>query len=78
MFLFYVAAGIAAVFFAPVLGTLFGAFSGWVADLFFHDTIRTVLIALGVPMAHLQLWQIGATLGFVGGFFRSVQTNNKG
>lgn len=57
-----------------LLGTFFGALTGWIVGWFFTDTILTGLAAFGVK--GLTMWQIGATLGFVGGFFKSVQTNN--
>lgn len=63
------------IFFAPLIGVLLGAFSGWIVSLFFDDTIRLTLLACGVQLGHLELWQLGATLGFISGFFRSVQGN---
>lgn len=60
----------AILFFAPLIGVLFGAFSGWVVGFFFTETVQSFLAALGVNAGHLSLWQIGAALGFIGGFFR--------
>lgn len=60
----------AILFFAPLIGVLFGAFSGWVVGFFFTETVQAFLAALGVNAGHLSLWQIGASLGFIGGFFR--------
>lgn len=68
--------GIGLIFVAPLLGVLGGAFSGWLVGLFFDDTIRMVLSHFGLDMKGIALWQLGATLGFVGGFFRSYQSNN--
>lgn len=69
---------IAALFLAlPLVGTLFGAFAGWAVGLFFTDTIRQTLTAFGADVTHISMWQIGATLGFVGGFFKSSLTTNK-
>lgn len=60
---------------SPLLGALFGAFSGWVVGLFFGDTLLSIFSQLGV---HASMWAIGAFLGFGGGFFRShLTTNNK-
>ncbi len=64
----------AVLFFVPLIGTLAGAFIGWVVGLFFADTIQAFLAALGIRAAGLALWQIGAALGFIGGFFRPAIT----
>ena len=60
------------MFLGCVLGTLFGAFAGWVVGLFFGKTILSFFAALGIT--GFKMWQIGAVLGFVGGFFRSSST----
>lgn len=72
----YSAAFIAVIFVAPLFGVLAGAFSGWVVSFFFDETIRDGLMKFGVNLSGMPLWQLGATLGFVGGFFKSHQTNN--
>ncbi|HET8726679.1 MAG TPA: hypothetical protein VFO41_04120 [Alphaproteobacteria bacterium] len=69
---------IALVFVTPLLGAVGGAFAGWMVSLFFDETIRTVLTHFGLNMEGIAIWQLGATLGFIGGFFRSHQTNNNG
>ena len=66
-------ASVAAVLFlAALIGTVVGAFAGWVVGLFFTNTITTVLAALGVT--GVKVWQLGAFLGFVGGFFKATLT----
>ncbi|MBA8851229.1 positive regulator of sigma E activity [Ochrobactrum intermedium] len=60
----------AILFFAPLIGVLGGAFVGWVVGLFFAETIHAFLAAVGINAAGLAMWQIGASLGFIGGFFR--------
>ena len=65
------------MFFGCILGTLLGAFAGWVVGLFFGETILSFFAALGIT--GFKMWQIGASLGFIGGFFRSstsVRTSN--
>lgn len=57
----------------PLLGALGGALSGWVVGWFFSETILSFMAAFGVK--GLAMWQIGMALGFVGGFFKSTQTN---
>lgn len=60
----------AILFFAPLIGVLGGAFVGWVVGLFFTETIHAFLTAVGINTAGFAMWQIGASLGFIGGFFR--------
>lgn len=61
------------VFFAVVLGTLMGAVAGWIVGLFFSNTILGTLSRFGVDVAGLAMWQLGATLAFVGSFFKAIQ-----
>lgn len=65
------------LFFLPLLGILFGGFSGWIVGLFFHDTVMGFLSAIGVDVTNLTMWQVGAALGFIGGFFKSNLTQQK-
>jgi hypothetical protein len=62
---------VAAVFLLVILGTLFGGIAGWIVGLFFADTIMSTLDAFGVETFELSMWQLGATLGFISGFFKS-------
>lgn len=66
----------ALVFFSPLIGVIFGAFSGFIVGLFFEQTIVGFMTRVGFDMASFAVWQLGAALGFVGAFFRSSQTNN--
>jgi len=59
---------------SPLLGALSGALSGWVVGWFFTETITTFVAALGIK--GLAMWQVGMGLGFVGGFFKAIQTNS--
>lgn len=58
---------------APIIGALLGAFVGLVVGWAFPVTFHTFFSALGLGM--LVPWQIGMMLGFVGSFFRTVNTN---
>lgn len=58
----------------PLLGALGGALSGWVVGWFFSETVLGFLAALGIK--GFAMWQVGLALGFIGGFFKAVQTNN--
>ena len=58
-----------------LLATLGGMLAGWVVGLFFTDMILSVLDRTGMDTAGLALWQLGGALGFIGSFFKSVQTN---
>lgn len=60
------------LFLLPVLTPAVGALAGWVVGGFFPGTSRAFLDALG--MQELAMWQLGAMLGFVGGFFKAVLT----
>ena len=59
------------VFIAPLIGVVFGGLSGFIVGLFFNDPVLNLLIAVVPALNGYSLTQIGATLGFVGGFFRS-------
>ena len=65
------------IFIAPLFGVLIGAFSGWVVSLFMDETVRSFMTALFPALKDFQLWQIGAGLGFLGGFFKSTLTSSK-
>jgi hypothetical protein len=49
-----------------------GAFAGWVVGLFFADTILGIAGQLGIR--NVTMWQLGAFLGFVGGFLKTKVT----
>ena len=73
------AIGIAAlvIVLGPLLGTLLGAFTGWVVGWFFSETILGFFALLGISAKGLAMWHIGASLGFIGGFFKSYHVGNK-
>lgn len=59
-------------FIAPIIGVLIGAFMGWVVGLFFTASILDFLARIGVDVAGLALWQVGAAMGFLGSFLRAT------
>lgn len=59
-----------AIFFAPLIGICVGAFAGWVVGMFFPGTVGLVGSAISGG-AVMPAWQVGAILGFVGGFFKT-------
>jgi|HubBroStandDraft_1064217.scaffolds.fasta_scaffold379046_2 hypothetical protein len=66
--------GAAAFFMADVvvfvsLATLFGGFTGWIVGIWFGDTILGIAAQLGVK--NVTMFQLGAFLGFIGGFLRT-------
>ena len=66
---------VAGMFFVyALLGTIIGAFTGWVVGIFFAKPILAILSAIGIE--GFKMWQIGAFLGFVGSFFRSTNVND--
>ena len=62
---------VAVVFFLPVFSAFFGALAGVAVGLFFEDAIMWSLARFGVSTEGMTMWQLGACLGFVGGFFRT-------
>ena len=71
--------GVASLFILAILfGTLGGAFVGWVVGWFFTETITAGFAAFGVDISRLDMWQVGAFLGFVGGFFKSSLVTTSG
>jgi hypothetical protein len=58
------------LFAVPVLAAVVGAFSGWVVGLFFSAAILHTLNTLGLGTQGIEMWELGATLGFIGGFFK--------
>jgi len=53
-----------AILITPIFASAVGAFSGWIVSFVFNDTIKLITGISG------EVWQLGATLGFVSGFFR--------
>ncbi len=61
-----------------ILGTFFGGVAGWIVGMFFTDTIMQTLNRFGVDTVGMTMWQLGATLGFVSGFFKSTKVQKNG
>jgi len=59
---------IGSIFLFAILGALFGAISGWLVSFVFDDAIKKV-----IGRQDLELWQVGAAVGWVSGFFRNVK-----
>lgn len=57
----------------PILYVMFGAVAGWLVGLLFSKTILGILAAIGI--SGFSMWQFGAFLGFVGGFFKTISHN---
>jgi uncharacterized membrane protein len=62
---------VALVLLLPIVGTCIGAFCGYVVGLVFPEAIIDTLSRLGMRTQGLEMWQLGACLGFIGGFFRT-------
>ena len=58
------------IFLSPLIGISVGAFAGYVVGQFFPGTVGLVGSAI-TGGATIPAWQVGAILGFVGGFFKS-------
>lgn len=61
---------LAALFLIPLLGIAAGAFTGWVVGFVFPGTVG-ILASIMTGGATMPAWQVGAILGFVGGFFKT-------
>ncbi len=59
----------------PMLGAFFGGVGGWLVGIAFGDAILGTLAACGIK--GLSMWQLGVTLGFLSGYFKSSTTVNK-
>ena len=66
------------VIFMVIMGTLFGGVAGWIVGMFFTDTIMQTLNRVGVDTMGMTMWQLGATLGFISGFFKSTKVQKNG
>lgn len=62
----------------PIIGCLLGALAGWSVSLLWNDEILDFMRRVGVDTNGLSLWQVGASMGFLGGFLKtSVFTKEK-
>ena len=66
--------GIGVLFLLIILSTLMGGICGWTVGLIFTDTIAALKQFMGVDVTNFEL---GAMLGFVGGFLKSTPVNSK-
>ncbi|RLI02479.1 hypothetical protein DRO30_02600 [Candidatus Bathyarchaeota archaeon] len=69
-----VIAGLVAViafFLLALASTLIGAFTGWLVGLTPLGT-GVMKIWVGLTGIECDLWELGAFLGFISGFFRSI------
>ena len=60
------------IFVAVLLGTVMGGVAGWIVGLFF-DAPQQVATLLGLELTNFQ---VGALLGFVGGFLKSSSSSS--
>lgn len=67
-----IAAWVVVIFIHPTIGVVSGALCGWIVGVFFTDTVIGFLSRIGVDTDGLAVWEVGAALGFLGGFFKSV------
>lgn len=66
------------LFFGSLLGTLIGAVTGLVVGMFWTPTILSTLSRFGADTTGMEVWQLGATMGFLGGFLStSVRVTGK-
>lgn len=72
-FILGLAAVLVIAFLAIVGGTLIGIISAVVVAYVFPGTMALLALKLGIP----TIWQMGAILGFIGGFFKASTTVSK-
>ena len=53
----------------PIARAFFGGVGGWLVGIVFGDMILCTLTAFGIK--GLTMWQLGVTLGFLSGYFKS-------
>jgi hypothetical protein len=68
---------LALMFVAPLAGCFLGGLSGWIAGLVFHDEIIGFLGKIGADTNGLTTWQVGAAMGFLGGFLKTSVSTKK-
>ena len=56
---------------APIVATMIGMLTGAVVGLF-DFVANPILSFVGALGIHLEVWQIGGVIGFIGGFFSRV------
>lgn len=61
-------------FFLPLISVIVGAFCGWIVGIFWPTTFSAVLAHFG--LSAFAPYQVGAALGFVAGFFKSISTKS--
>jgi len=65
--------GVLIMFLGTVLATFFGGVAGWVVGWAFPYVTDTLRELFSVTLTNFQ---VGATLGFFGSAFRSIQTSS--
>ena len=58
----------------PIVAVLGGSFAGWIVGLVFPSTFELSLARFSLDS--FQPWQIGAILGFIGGFLKTSVSKN--
>lgn len=62
----------ALLFFTTLAGLAFGALSGALVAVMAPGTVRAGFALLGLAIEPGQFYQVGAALGWAGGFLRSI------
>lgn len=72
-FIFSIVAILASLFIAVIAGTLVGGVVGWIVNLVFPVVLTTLNQLSGLT---LDAFDMGAVLGFVGGFIKSAPSKS--
>jgi len=62
---------ISLIFVSAILGTAIGAFTGWIVSL---TPLGSAVIKIWYSLTRIEceLWELGAFLGFIAGFFKGI------
>ena len=58
-----------------LIGAVCGAISGWVVGWVFDETMQKLLVNV-LHLDNVAMWELGAMLGFIGGFFRGSSSSS--
>lgn len=69
--------GMVIAFISPIFAVFLGAAAGWIVGLCFEEEIMGFLSRIGVETVDMSMWQLGAALGFIGGFLKTTVHERK-
>jgi len=58
-----------------LVGAFFGMIGGWIVGWAFDETMQKLLVNV-LGLKDVVMWELGAMMGFVGGFIRSSTSSS--